>query len=217
MADIPLGGVTVYGRRSSGGTILCTGEACASVLNSLAAQSGQPLSTISLPLEDSPIVNGTQFCAALNAAQPANCNYSAPPSTPVYDSNWQPNGCGTSPLVNWFLTSALSVAGGQSGVFSGNLDEPYQGVSFLQACNRHDDCWGRAFDRGWCDSDFRDDMISACDTLSNSSQWNTCNAFASAYHAAVGPTNSLSNSTYNSQSEKLRCAAWAHDKRANGC
>lgn len=54
------------------------------------------------------------------------------------------------------------------------------GVSFTDACNRHDGCyWGHWADKGTCDQWFLNDMRNAC----GSSGW--CTTVAYAYYAAV--------------------------------
>jgi len=117
-------------------------------------------------------------------------------------------------MANWFVNLVLTVTSNQA--YSGNLNEPYPGVSFQGSCNSHDQCWAQGGGRGTCDLQFRDSMNGACDQLGYSSASATCMGFASTYHGAVSTTNA-SNSAYANSVQARACAIWASDMRENSC
>lgn len=208
--------VRVTAPRIGGGNIVCRGEACEGVIQALRQEKIDYMIRMGqVPMDPEDIaLSKSQVCSRLKAKQPANCNYSSPPSTPGYDPAWQPNGCGVGPRSNWFFDKVLNSS--LFSNYSGDLDSP-AGVSFLSACNRHDQCWGQGMERTYCDLSFEDGMKQACEVLTDPNAFGTCRGFASAYHAAVSPTNSQSTAAYNNAVSALNCAAWAHDMKANGC
>lgn len=126
---------------------------------------------------------------------------------------FQPNACGT----GWVNRLAANVAlRAYSEQFSGDVDAPYPGVSFISACNAHDTCWAGGGSRGSCDNAFSAQMLSACSKLPGLNQRNECNGFANLYHSMV--TNSrVSDGNYETSQDERRCATWARDMRENGC
>ena len=211
--------IIVTAPRIGGGTVVCRGEACAGVLQSLqetGGSKGGDQSDHENPTEDIP-VNPAALCANLNANKPSNCSLSNPPPSPGItvpgQAAWSANGCGTGGAAEWFHEKILSYGFGD--VYSGNLDAPYPGISFLAACNSHDACWGGANDRTWCDIIFEESMESACNSISNTSGWGSCRGLASAYHAAVSSDPATNN--YNETVAERSCALWASDMRENGC
>lgn len=209
--------VVVTAPRVGGGEIICRGMQCADVLGGMQeALPPYPTQDDQMPQGDVAI-DGNAFCQYLNQNKPSGCSLNSPPASPGItvpgQTAWAPNGCGTGPTQNWFLEKIVSYGFGD--VYSGSLNAPYPGVSFLSACNNHDECWGTASDRRWCDISFRDSMVTACDAISNTSGWGSCQGLASAYHAAVSGDHATSN--YNESAADRSCALWASDMRENGC
>jgi len=154
-----------------------------------------------------------KFCQNLKSKKPSSCSASNPPSVPGFDPSWEPNGCGTGGLANWIADKILSSAYTDS--YSGEINAPFAGVSFLAACNAHDRCWGLAADKDQCDLAFRQTMDAACSGLSTTSGINNCLGFSGIYHGAV--TSDLGNSNYEDSVSDFNCAAWAADMEENGC
>lgn len=210
--------VLVTAQRIGGGTIICRGTGCANVMEGL--QTKSPLyymnHDVPTPFEEIPIKQ-LDFCRDLKAAKPSNCSAANPPSspgiTPPASSPWQPNGCGTGGMGDWFQDKALEMLAGRA--YSGNLDEPFAGVSFTNACNGHDQCWAMGYGKGGCDTDFGMNMQNACSQLQGSSA-DSCSGFASLYHGIVSTTNAASNAYSNSAAQRT-CAIWASDMRENNC
>ena len=206
--------VVVIGKKPDGRPLTCSTGSCFDTAQEETARAHQEYLAMYavLPEEELPL-DGERFCSTLKSKKPSGCNLNSPPSAPDYDQNWQPNGCGTAGR-QWIIDFVL--ASSHTENYSGDPNAPYAGVSFLAACNAHDQCWGRALDRTFCDSRFGDNVRAQCDTVSSSSGWGTCQGFASAYHAAVSP-NDLSNPQRASSVSKSQCAGWAHDMQANNC
>lgn len=203
--------------RLDGGNILCTGNQCASLIGyfqSLISQMEVDQQTI---IEETPI-DSTAFCEALKQQRPSGCSLSSPPASPGISlpgqTAWQPNGCGTGAVANFFLDAVLEVVSSES--YSGNLDAPFAGVSFRGACDGHDQCWASGGARHVCDLQFRDSMNAACGALSSPQAAATCSGFASSYHGAVSTTNA-SHSAYSNSTQARACALWAYDMRENDC
>lgn len=159
-------------------------------------------------------VDRQKFCKSLKSRQPSNCSVSSPPSTPDTDSNWEPNGCGN----NWRIQAVMEF-GIQAFVpsdFAGDYNAPYAGVSFLAACNRHDRCYGVAFDKAFCDERFGDEMRQACSVVSSSSGHSQCQGLAGIYEGAVAST-TFGAKAYASSSSDHTCAVWTKDMTTNGC
>jgi hypothetical protein len=171
-----------------------------------------------LPIQDDPPVNGQQFCNNLRDQKPSGCSASSPPPSPGISipgqAAWQPNGCGTGGIANWFVDAVLGVTSSQS--YSGELDAPWEGVNFRGACDSHDQCWAIGGARSVCDLEFRDSMNTACGQLSDPNAMATCTGFASTYHGAVSTTNA-SHSAYANSTGDRTCAIWASDMRENNC
>ena len=166
----------------------------------------------SFPPDDLPL-NGAQFCANLATRQPQGCSLSNPPPSPSIavpgQTDWQPNGCGTG---GWFEHAILNVT--TSNSYSGDINAPYEGVSFLSACNAHDTCWAVGGARGACDNAFQQSTQNACAPVADPN--GTCSGFASLYHGAVSTTNSSDNAYANAVANR-QCALWARDMRENDC
>lgn len=204
--------VVVVGQRIGGGNVICRGMGCASILQEMQDQAriNLELDTQYAALEDPP-VSGTQFCSALRNSKPAGCSLSSPPPSPGLGTNWQPNGCGTGRLQRMFLDRALE--GAATHTYSGDVDAPYPGVSFLAACNAHDLCYAVAGGKDNCDLTFRNNMVSACSSAGNNA---VCQGWASNYHGAVS-TLDAARSAYITSTSERSCALWAKDMQENGC
>ena len=210
--------IIVTAPRIGGGTVVCRGEACAGVLQSLqetGGSKGGDQSDHENPTEDIP-VNPAALCANLNANKPSNCILSNPPPSPGITvpgrPPYQTNGCGTGKIANLFLDLALTIS--TKPYYSGDFQSPYPGISFRAACDGHNQCWGSGGDKNVCDFNFRSEMISACGGESASN--NNCLGFSGLYHGAVSNTGAAL-STYNSVQQDRSCALWASDMRENGC
>ncbi len=206
--------VIVTGTRIGGGTVICRGMSCAGVLADLQVQTSLILYDQGMPLgpdDDIPVDPGA-MCNNLRQAKPAGCSLSNPPPSPGIGTNWQANGCGTGRLANLFADAFLEVA--SRPTYSGDLQAPFPGVSFRDACNGHDQCWAEGNARTTCDYAFRQNMISACggDSPAN----NTCLGFSGLYHGAVSTTGAA-QAAYNNSVSARACALWASDMRENGC
>ena len=212
--------IIVTAPRIGGGTVVCRGEACAGVLQSLqetGGSKGGDQSDHENPTEDIP-VNPAALCANLNANKPSNCSLSNPPSSPGItvpgQPAWSANGCGTGGIGSWFQDAILEVVTSQS--YSGDIHAPYPGVSFRTACDAHDACWASGALRAECDNTFRDSTQAACSIVSSPAGRSTCSGFGSLYHGAVTTTNG-SHNAYSTSSNNRECALWASDMRENNC
>ena len=204
--------ITVTGVRpaSDGGYIICTGYACADVLDALSTPPFFEWEFQQIWDQD-PIDRGA-FCSAMRAKAPANCNVSNPPSSPGI-GNWQPDGCGSGGWDNVKAQAGAYMAFG--GNYSGDLDAPHAGVSFLPACNNHDRCWGAAGNKGVCDEVFLNEMRGAC-AASAGGGVGVCNGFASAWHSAVATT-PTAQQNYNDDVGNRKCGLYSKDLKDNGC
>lgn len=208
----------VEGERIPGSNVLCRGSGCASVLDSLYRDY---LYDLALLLDRPALLEGGtlpeftvdagEFCGRLEEERPSGCSKSSPPSVPGLDPAWRPNGCG----VGGWRDGALSLMA-RLGIrhFTGDLDNPFPGVSFLGACNAHDACYGYQVAKLACDADFRLAMTSACNANTANATRELCYGAVSAYHLAV---TSHGGAAYRKAGEELACARWHLDMRANGC
>ncbi len=204
--------------RIGGGTIICRGYECRDALSALQAWGSTGLE------QEASVADGAgglevskpQLCSSLKNKKPQGCNFSSPPASPgitvAGQAPYEPNGCGTGVFTNWLLDKILEISHGQS--YSGDLNEPYEGVSFRAACNAHDVCWASGGDRGQCDLAFQASTWSACSAVADPN--GTCRGWSSSYHGAVSNTNA-SHSAYETSTENRQCALWAMDMRENGC
>lgn len=200
--------VQVRANRLGSPTVLCTGDDCASVIADLTSGSSP---THMIGEQEGPLYDDFDrtFCAALEEVQPDNCPASgSPPSVPGYDPSWQGNGCGSAG-GGWFEESLLNYLLGQYPQYTGVIDNPLAGFSFLDACNAHDACWGIGADRDSCDNAFGTTLTGICNGNA------TCNGIAAGYRFAVGT--SSGTEAYQASRQQLRCAAWRHDMSSNAC
>lgn len=206
------GNVTVIGMRRAGdgGNILCRGAACAGLIESLTSGPFYMETEVTSLIGDEPI-DRSYFCSHLKNKRPPSCT--TPPSTPGFDPGWKPGGCGAG---GWEQDAAALVAGGVYGSnFSGHLDEPLRGVSFLPACGNHDRCWGLGNSRTACDEAFHQDLRSLC-AASAGGNMGVCNGFAAGYYSIVSASARATNN-YNRALAQRECAAWHSDMQVNGC
>lgn len=206
--------VQVIGSRIGGGEVICRGLDCAAVLQQLQQQEryAHEFSSFEASIGESLPVDHQKLCRDLKARRPSGCNLSNPPASPGISPNWQPNGCGTGRLSNLFLDAALEMAA--SRMYSGNLDAPYSGASFLSACNQHDTCYAVAGNKAICDDAFGTQMNQICQQ--QAADLSHCRAWANGYHAAVYLSD-RSFSAHQTASKQRACAIWALDMRGNQC
>jgi hypothetical protein len=209
IAQATLGRINVRAHRIGGWspTVICTGEACGQVIDDLTSGMG----THMLGDQENPIgaESDDAFCSRLSAKQPAGCSTSGDiPSVPDYDPNWQGNGCGSAG-GGWLESMVAGYLLDDYPQYTGNIDAPLPGISFLEACNAHDRCWGLANDRGTCDNQFGDALAGICGSNS------TCNGIAGGYRFGVG--SDTGTDAYNASVAQYQCAAWRHDMQQNNC
>lgn len=199
---------------SDGGQIICYGYDCADALASL-MPAIPPLATEMDAISDQgSTYDREEFCEALEAKEPSGCDLSDPPSTADTDPAWQPNGCGTSGFVNTLMQIGIMALVPDD--FAGNYNAPYSGISFLAACNAHDQCYSMAFDKAFCDERFGDNMEAACGAVTDSAGYSVCAGLAGMYKGAVAST-TFGADAYASSFSDHTCAVWAKDMKANGC
>lgn len=202
--------VTVHATKQ-GGTVLCTGQSCADVIASLTGTNTY-VWVEDVPIEDEPAVDKAQFCSALKNSRPSNCNLASPPPSPGIGSNWQPNSCGTGPVVNSILSLMINLS--MHGAYSGDFEAPHSGVSFRNACNGHDQCWANGMDKGSCDYSFFANMNNACAQAGSGQA--ACEGFAATYFGAVSNA-TVAHIAYHGSVAARHCALWAHDMKSNNC
>ncbi len=205
--------VTVTAPTVTGGSILCTGEACGWVVQSMSIQWNQDQLDSQKPEEDF-IVDNTKFCRELRANRPSNCSMSSPPPSPGLSSSWQPNGCGSGAWSNALASAVQSAA--SPDTYSGDLDAPYSGVSFRNACDGHDKCYAEAMDKGSCDMSFFNDMMQGCSGVSDASGRSSCEGFSATYFGTVS-NSPLANLAAITSAAERTCALWVYDMQNNGC
>lgn len=214
-ADGPknLNSVIVHGTTIDGWKVICSGSACGNIVfentiryNTNQPEMGEAGGGVSLN------VDKEQFCAMLAKDKPSGCNLAVPPASPGIvmfgQPAWQPNGCGLGGWKDALLSAVAGFAGGHN--YSGELDAPRDGVSFLAACNEHDRCYTAAEGKAGCATAFQLNMYAQCggDAL--------CDGWADVY-AGIVKVSSAAEKTYNSSVEDRSCALFAKDMRSNGC
>lgn len=215
---VTLPNVIATADRVGGGTIICRGEGCATMLLFMQFQANLENLLEGGMIDDAPI-RGNQFCANLRNQRPAsNCHANTAPSTPGItapgQTPWQANGCGDSRRTQMMGNLLFNIV--SSETYSGDLNAPYPGVSFTGACDAHDACWGTGGSRAACDASFYSSMSAACNGLNDASAVNACTGYAGLYHGGVSTTNQ-SNATYASSVQTRQCSIWAQDMRENNC
>lgn len=203
---------------TDGGDILCFRSGCEGILGGLLQDSlFEQMRLMNMQgLLDSDFepelhVERSEFCERLKDSRPQGCSKSSPPSVPALDPRWQPNGCG---VGGWQDVALGLIAGLALPEFTGELDAPFPGVSFLGACNRHDQCYGIQLDKYSCDGRFREDMADACAGSTLGTALEICFSAGSAYHLAV---TAHGDTAYESAGAKWECARWHLEMKINGC
>lgn len=192
-------------RSSDGVVVVCRGQACGDLLDSLGAIRFKSLDLMPETFPET-FLSKAQICGALRSRSPGACNVSSPPSVPAIDPNWQPNGCGdgsTGAQAASAMFTLLPPVGG-------NLNEPLPGVNFRTACNAHDRCYGLAGLKGNCDSLFRTQLNNVC----ASSGVSGCGTLAAGYEQAV---REWGQDAYDTSVQERICAEFARDVNENGC
>lgn len=207
--------IKVIAPTTDGGSILCQGSGCATVLMALRGSYTTFDNFVDFIGKIEPaLVDRTKFCSKLKKKQPSKCRLGSIPSTPVFDPGWQPNGCGTGALANTALRYLLST----TYDYFNTLNEPYRGVSFESACNGHDRCFSSALGFDNCNSRFYGAMTNACDagTVGGSNANAACMNFTHAFRAAVA-TDSHGAEAYAEAMARLTCAGWFKAMKMNRC
>lgn len=199
-------------------SVLCTGDGCRALLDSLSRDYRMDLYLLlnqQSTVDDAPtytlVVSAEQLCERLEDAKPRGCSSSSPPSAPGFDPGWKPNGCG---VGGWKDAALEIIADLGLRYFTGELDEPFPGVSFLDACNAHDRCYGLQSGKLRCDGYFRLAMTEACDRGTMGDVREICYGSVSAYHAAVV---NHGKAAYESAGEDYACAQWHQAMENNHC
>jgi len=208
----------LFGEMIVDDSILCTGSGCGPLLDSLAQEYQMDLYLLlnqPSTLDETPTytlaVSTEQLCERLEESKPKGCSSSSPPSVPGFDPYWQPNGCG---VGGWrdFLLARL--AGISMSTFTGDLDEPFPGVSFEPACNAHDRCYGVQISQYQCDNLFYAGMQSACESNTANATRTLCMSTAAIYFGTVAQHG---ENAYESAGEDRACATWHREMEANDC
>lgn len=188
------------------------------MLDMMQSQLNEGFFTQGFPLVDDPPVSKAQFCANLKGQRPPNCPNLYPDSTPGIPtpgkSAYAFNQCGPNRLTMWLDDTFLSYIA--TNTYSGDFNAPASGVSFLGACQSHDQCWAAGESKASCNLDFVNSMTTACYSLGSTSAIDSCRGYAGLYHFAVTSTDKSQN-VYNSQLQKRECSIWAQDMRTNNC
>lgn len=199
-------------------SILCTGDGCGALLESFRKEYQMDVylllnrpSTLDDAPTYTPAVSTEELCKRLDEAKPKGCSSSSPPSVPGFDPYWKPNGCGVGGWRDFLLGRLADMT---LTNFTGDLDEPFPGVSFLYSCNRHDYCYGVQTAKYRCDDRFLSDMQDACAANTANATRTLCNSVASAYFVAV---TERGDGAYDSAGSDLACAEWHRQMDANDC
>lgn len=201
--------VVSYGNPIGTYSVTCDGTICEVILDHLSGPDlWNPNPTVKFPTGNK--VDQEQFCRNMEMAKPANCDANNPPSSPGIDPNWIGNGCGDGSFKVAILEKVLELG---MANYSGSLDNPLPSISFFGACQSHDQCYGMAPSKAWCDNAFGESLYSAC-SLGTSTYHSQCQALADAYVSAVEVGGM---DAHNQAQDDRACAAWAKDMEQNGC
>ena len=208
-----LGTVTVTGTTLDGWKVICSGSACGNLIsnNTVYFNTNQPEMGEGGGGRELGIMKD-QFCAELAKSKPSGCNLSSPPASPGITipnvAIWQPNGCGLGGWKDALLSRVAKFAAGNN--YSGDLDAPRGGISFLGACNEHDRCYAAAEGKSVCDDAFWSNMMVQCNSDA------LCIGWAHEYAGTVVVAEAATK-TYNNSVADRACALFAKDMRRNGC
>lgn len=200
-------GTRISGPTTDGSRVLCTGEGCAYMLMMMQMEVNLQWLTQhnELPADD-PAVDKDQFCDNLRGDRPPTCAANLPPpSTPTYDTNWQPNGCGDGSFQSDVADYIIGALPGGT-----DLNVPSWGVNFRSACDAHDYCYGMGYGQVSCDNQFAVDLNNVCASSSNQG----CGYYADTYAYAV---RSRGATAYARSQAETACAAWKADMEINQC
>lgn len=190
-----------------GNNVICYGYECAAMLEQMMPTRLFPLEYDYLS-EQPTTVDQNQFCANLNAQKPTDCNINNPPSTPLTDTNWQPNGCGDGSLVSDIAEFIVASGYPETGGIS--LDQPSYGINFKAACDVHDRCYGSLLGKTFCDNQFRNNMGGICANNGNFA----CNTIADAYFQAV---DRRGGNAYERSTSSYKCVVWSAEMKDSQC
>lgn len=203
--------VVVRANTVDGGQVSCYSFTCAGLVTQM--QFDWQLEHATLPADDVAL-DKTLFCNKLKQLRPAGCSSAQAPSAPIYDPLWQGNGCGPVSVPNWARNLTSVALNNVSPNYSGDLDAPFPGVSFLGACNAHDRCYATDMNRLGCDDIFNANMNNACSDSTSGNALTICTSFAATYFTAVVQ---FGQSAYNEAQKVQQCAAWHFEMSVNGC
>jgi len=151
----------------------------------------------------------TELCNVMSNMAPSSCTtFSSPYTSPFLGNGpatWSfpalTNGCGAGGALEATL---VFLATGING-FSGNLNEPLTGISFLSACNSHDMCYATQGGQNSCDTAFLRNLEVICSSYSSQGG---CMDFAYTYRAAVGQDGA---SAYSNSGLAQQCKNFKED------
>ena len=123
--------------------------------------------------------------------------------------NGSGNGCDTGWSSRLAAYLALTL---QLPNFSGNVDAPIQGASFLGACNNHDPCFGTQMGFAECNAAFTTDLNAACQSANSIA---SCNIAVAQYSTTVTGTSGIG--PYSSSGELRTCFICHREIQANRC
>ena len=186
METIRVSGLKLSGQVRNDWVVTCRGSECISAGDSVADLVHEMLLKDTLEFGEMEAAE-QEFCTTLSNLAPSGCTTFSSPYTSPYlgigPATWSfpalTNGCGAGGALE---TTLVFLATGING-FSGNLNEPLTGISFLSACNSHDMCYATQGGQANCDDKLYKDLEQICGNYSNQGG---CMTFAHTYRAAVG-------------------------------
>ncbi len=200
--------IQVVGTRTDGRQVLCRGDACAYVIAALTREITGLLQQSNNPGDQNEVfLTKDQICTAVKKTKPSGCGDK--PSVTGLDGVTG-NGCGT----GWASrATAWATLASQHGLnFTGNVDAPARGASFLGSCNQHDACYGtQAASQQSCDQSFRGSMSAACSSAADPT---VCGQMASLYHGTVV---ALGTNAYDASALALGCYTYHKNLEDNSC
>ena len=192
--------------------VACYRQECAGAIESLssAIEFGRRQMAMIQGVEtpDPRELTSEEKCTAVRNSKPTGCG-SAPPAINGIGGSVG-NGCG----AGWFSRTSgsalLSIT--HPIAYTGNIDAPIAGASFLNACNTHDACYAQQLARGACDATFNNNVNAACGTATDIA---TCLSMADKYAIAV--TSSYGTDAYNASAAPYACYLYHKEMDANNC
>jgi hypothetical protein len=193
------------------GNVVCYRQACAGALamaqQVLDAQHRQAYQSQGLEPPDPPEMTKEQVCNAIRSAKPKDCGATRPRINGMDGSVG--NGCGSGAVSRGLGSVALRIR--YPIAFTGNIDSPIAGASFLDACNGHDACYALQGGRNACDMSFGNRLSAACDGANDR---DTCQRMAADYTNAVTTHGAAA---YTDSAIQLACYAYHKEMDENGC